>query len=847
MTYNWDTDSLFVVGDGGTSVVQLSKTGVLIDSMTLATGSSPQNTEFYDTEGISYVGNGQFVLIEERVRQANLFTYVAGSTLTRAQAQTVKLGTTIGNIGLEGVTFDPATGHFIFVKEKEPKSIFETGIDFAAGTATNGSPTADAATDLFDPARVDTLDFSDVFALSNLPSLAGDPSFGQLLIISQESGQIVQVDRSGNVKHTLTLVADPSDTISIPDMTMEGVTMDRDGHLYVVNENGGGDSSHPQLWVYAPSQAANLAPAGLALVGAVTSIPENTNTGAPLKLADIAVTDDGLGDNLFSLSGTDASLFEIHGTALFLKAGTGLSAATHPSYSVVVGVDDVSVGGSPDASAPYALAITASPSGVTHLAITEVAPWSSGNSPLASDWFEVTNFGSSPVSLVGWTMDDNSNSFSVSVPLSGIATINPGESVIFIETASSTDLTAKAQAFINLWYGGSVPTGLQIGAYYGSGIGLSTGGDAINLFDSAGTLRAAVSFGTSPSGSPLATFDNSIGLNNVAVSNLSAVGLFGAFVALQDASEIGSPGTVAAGSTPIVGINAPDAQASERGADPAVFRFTRSGSTTSALTVVYSIVTGAGQATPDDYTPALSGSVVIPAGAAFVDVAITPVDDALVEGTEVLALTLSDTGNYDVGVNATATVSLEDNDVVQNVGGLVISEVAPWASGSSSLGADWFEVTNTSNQAISLTGWKMDDNSHSFANAVALNGISSIAPGEAVIFIETANLTTAAAAFRSLWFGASLLGPQIGSYSGSGVGLGTGGDEVNLFDAAGKWVAGVGFGASPASAPYATFDNHAGVNGTAAPLPLVSTLSSAGTNGAFVAPGNSREIGSPGA
>ena len=143
MTYDWDTDTLFVVGDGGTSVVQVSKTGALIDSMTLAPGGSPQGTEFYDTEGVTYVGGGKFVMIEERYRQVNLFTYVAGATLHRADVQTVKLGTTIGNIGLEGVTYDPTTGHYIFVKEKEPRSIFETGIDFAAGTATNGSPTTD--------------------------------------------------------------------------------------------------------------------------------------------------------------------------------------------------------------------------------------------------------------------------------------------------------------------------------------------------------------------------------------------------------------------------------------------------------------------------------------------------------------------------------------------------------------------------------------------------------------------------------------------------------------------------------------------------------------------------------
>src|SRR5439155_23239849 len=59
VTYDWDTDTLFVAGDGGTSIVQVSKTGQLIDSMTLAPGGSPQGTEFYDTEGLTYVGGGK--------------------------------------------------------------------------------------------------------------------------------------------------------------------------------------------------------------------------------------------------------------------------------------------------------------------------------------------------------------------------------------------------------------------------------------------------------------------------------------------------------------------------------------------------------------------------------------------------------------------------------------------------------------------------------------------------------------------------------------------------------------------------------------------------------------------
>jgi uncharacterized protein YjiK len=958
VTYNWDTDTLFVVGDGGTSVVQVTKTGVLIDSMTLAPGGSPQGTEFYDTEGVSYVGGGKFALNEERYRQVNLFTYVPGATLHRADVQTVKLGTTIGNIGLEGVTFDPKTGNYIFVKEKEPEGIFITSIDWAAGTASNGSPTTDESVNLFDPSLLGTLDFSDIYALSNLPSLAGDPTYDQLLVLSQESGQIVQVDRAGNVKHRLTLVADQGDTISVPDMTVEGITMDRNGFLYLANEDGGGDADHPQLWVYAPSTAANQAPTAVSLTGAVASLPENTGTTSAVHLADIHVTDDGIGDNTLSLSGADAGSFQITGTALFLKAGTTLNAATQPTYHVTVNVDDTTLGATPDASTSYTLTITpAGAGGPITIAITEAAPWSSGNSSVAADWFEVTNFGTSAVGLVGWTMDDNSDSFAVSVPLNGVTSIAPGESVIFIETANSAGLAAATQAFVNNWFGGTKPASLQIGSYSGSGVGLSTTGDHVNLFDGGGTLHASIFFGVSTTTSPLASFDNSAGLDGATISTLSVIGQNGAFVAPGDATatEIASPGTIGGGATPIVGITATDATASETGSDPGTFHFTRSGSTASALTVVYTIATGAGQATADDYTPALTGSQIIPAGATSVDVTITPVDDALPEGTETLTLTLSDTGSYDVGANASATIIIQDNDaanqaptavtlsntvtsiseaadvsshvrvadisvtddgvgtnnvtvtgtdaasfeivgsslflkagtslshatkptltvtiavddpgvgaspdatvgftlnVTQAVvpGSIVISEIAPWSSGVAPLSADWFEVTNTSTSTIDLTGWKMDDNSHSNSNAVPLNGVTSIAPGEAVIFIETTNaagLAAAASTFRTLWFGSN---PprvtQIGSYSGSGVGLsGTSGDEVTLWDAAGNMVAGVGFGVAPSAAPFATFDNHAGANSVTLPVPVISTLSVAGTNGAFVAPGDANQTGSPG-
>ncbi len=937
VTYNWDTDTLFVMSDGGTAVSEVTKTGVLVGSMALATGGSPQGTEFYDTEGITYIGGGQFVMTEERDRQAVKFTYVAGGTLTRGAAQTVKLGTSIGNIGLEGLSYDPQTSGFIFTKETDPQGIFQTTIDFNAGTASNGSPSTVNSTNLFNPALAGLEDMSDVFAFSNLPSMTGQPQAGNMLILSQESGMIRNIDRSGNVHSTLTLVADAGNPLTIQNQTHEGVTMDRDGNIYVVNENGGGSTTQPQLWVFAPSSVTNTAPTALALSTASTTIPENQSTTTRIKMATLVVTDtDGVGVNQLTVSGADAASFEIVGSGLYLKAGTVLSYNTKPTYNVTVNVDDATVGATPDASSNFTLNISQVVSGGSNIRITEVAPWSSGNSPIvAADWFELTNTGSTTVDITGWKMyDSGAGGFGSSGPLNGITSIAPGESVIFVDGSS------RIAPFITNWFGASAPVGLQIG-YYG-GPGLSTGGDAVNIYNAAGTVQASVSFGASDATAPYQTFDNTAGLDNTAITQLSELGTNGAFTAAATTNEIGSPGTATLSSTVLVSITATDASAAEAATDPGTFRISRTGSTTLAMDVLYSIATGVGQATSADYTPLLASPATIPAGQSFVDVTITPVDDVFGEGSETVTITLGDTGSYDVGSPASATVTITDNDApnqaptagalnnavttiteitpttgavkvadivitddVQGTnslavsgtdaaffeitgsalylkagtvlsfatkpsysvtvevddttvgatpdasvnyslavlkspapGSIIVSEVVPWASGNSPIAVDWYEVTNKGTVAVNITGWKWNDSANSFTTAVALNGITSIAPGESVIFLQTSDLAGKRAAFKTLWFGSqapALL--QFGNYTGPG--LGTGGDAVNLYDTSGNKIAGVSVGPSP-SGPYTTFDNAQGLSGS------VTLASVVGVNGAFVAANSPNEIGSPG-
>lgn len=173
---------------------------------------------------------------------------------------------------------------------------------------------------------------------------------------------------------------------------------------------------------------------------------------------------------------------------------------------------------------------------------------------------------------------------------------------------------------------------------------------------------------------------------------------------------------------------------------------------------------------------------------------------------------------------------------------IIISEVDPTGSATSTYAADWFELTNTGTSAVDITGWKMDDNSNSFGSSVALRGVTSIAAGQSVVFIEGNSTgstdSTIQANFKTAWFGSNVpAGFTIGGYGGSGVGLSSTSDAVNIFNSTGTLITRVDFGAATTGV---SFDNSAGLNNT-----VISTVSVAGTNGAFTSP--TGEVGSPGA
>ena len=110
---------------------------------------------------------------------------------------------------------------------------------------------------------------------------------------------------------------------------------------------------------------------------------------------------------------------------------------------------------------------------------------------------------------------------------------------------------------------------------------------------------------------------------------------------------------------PTVTVVADDASAAEQGPDAGAFAIRRTGDTSSALVVRYSI--GGSAVNGRDYQQ-LATSVTIPAGDSSVRIFVTPIDDSEVEGDETVALTLSADAAYTIGSPGNAEVTIHDND-----------------------------------------------------------------------------------------------------------------------------------------------------------------------------------------
>ncbi|MFO1458286.1 MAG: immunoglobulin domain-containing protein [Verrucomicrobiota bacterium] len=161
------------------------------------------------------------------------------------------------------------------------------------------------------------------------------------------------------------------------------------------------------------------------------------------------------------------------------------------------------------------------------------------------DWWELTSFESVPISLLGWRFDDNSANLANAYTFSNEVVIHPGESVVFVENLT-------AEQFRKWWGTSNVPLSVQVVSYSGSGFGLSSGGDAVRLWNATATSNgdtvAAADFGPAEPGLSF-NYDPDTGV----FGGKSMLGVHGTFVAEAAASggqDVGSPGRFREGALP---------------------------------------------------------------------------------------------------------------------------------------------------------------------------------------------------------------------------------------------------------------------------------------------------------
>jgi predicted extracellular nuclease len=426
------------------------------------------------------------------------------------------------------------------------------------------------------------------------------------------------------------------------------------------------------------------------------------------------------------------------------------------------------------------------------------------------------------------------------------------QSITTLSTA--TNFTARDSTVVDLTSLASAPAAPTVSLSLSSSAGSEAGQTVITVTATASSVvSSSQTVALVVTGSGITTGDYSLSNSTITIASGSSSGSV-TFTVVDDALvegtetatlTISDPSSgITLGSTvsqtitltdndspPSVNLSLSAAAGSEAGQTVITVTATASAAVVGSQSVVLGV--SGSNITTADYLLS-DGLITIADGQTTGSVSFTIADDTLFEGSESATLTLSSpSAGISLGSTISQTITIADNEIL-------ITEINPSGSGSS-YSADWFELSNTSASSVSIAGWKMDDNSNAFVNSVVLRGVSSIAAGSSVIFLESdatgANDATILAIFCGAWFGTSTPPSSFlyGFYGGSGVGLSSGGDAVNVFDATGNLVTRVDFAAASSTA---TFENNSGVS-------PASTLSVAGVNGASVS-FSGAESGSPG-
>lgn len=212
LTWNKDTGTLFGTLNKPPTIVELSTEGKLLRKI--------EAKGIRDPEAIEYIGNNQFIIADERKNHLFKVTIDQNTQLVNGHESPKVLVHALQkhNKGLEGLAYDQANQIIYTANESHPIAIYQvTG--FIENT----------------PIKVNTLTTDWSSLVEDISGLEFNQQYQHLLVLSDESKLILEMDHNQQVVGCMPLIRGQHGLLTSIRQP-EGITMDDNGHLYIVSE-----------------------------------------------------------------------------------------------------------------------------------------------------------------------------------------------------------------------------------------------------------------------------------------------------------------------------------------------------------------------------------------------------------------------------------------------------------------------------------------------------------------------------------------------------------------------------------------------------------------------------------
>ena len=213
ITFNENTNTLFVITNSPRDIYELDKNGEVLKKIDLK--------GFRDTEDITYIKENIFAILDEELSSIFIVEIDNDTKVVHRENSLKEFNLDyryFENFGLEGISYDKVEDEFYIVNERSPKKIISI----------KGFMT-DSNIKIKDK---EELEFNNVY-LSDFSAIHYDEVMRRFYILSDESKILGRVDEQIDFSKYLDL---SNNKISSQMTNPEGITKDKEGNIYIVGE-----------------------------------------------------------------------------------------------------------------------------------------------------------------------------------------------------------------------------------------------------------------------------------------------------------------------------------------------------------------------------------------------------------------------------------------------------------------------------------------------------------------------------------------------------------------------------------------------------------------------------------